>query len=242
MSAGWPLLTAATARPGAIAMAASFAGMFIGQAVRSRMQPETFRRWFLIAMILLGERPGLGTGDGLSAYVVYEPRIGKTDGDRNMISNIHARGTPPEEAADRLAALAAAMIEQRTSGVTLDLGRLGPLGEAAIRDLHDAAPGGVDGLIDAAVLDAAVLPAIRDGGKLATVRGFAGPSERGITIEPVRVTSYLHNHEALEQLARLVAEKRLTLRVAETFPPEQAADAQRKMAAGGTRGRLLIVF
>jgi NADPH:quinone reductase-like Zn-dependent oxidoreductase len=115
-------------------------------------------------------------------------------------------------------------------------------GEAAMRGLHDAAPGGVDGLIDAAVLDATVLPAIRDGGKLATVRGFAGPSERSITIEPVRVTSYLHNHEALEQLARLVAEKRLTLRVAETFRPEQAAEAQRKMAAGGTRGRLLIVF
>jgi ethanolamine ammonia-lyase small subunit len=78
-----------------------------------------------VAMILLGERPGLGTGDGLSAYVVYEPRLGKTDGDRNMISNIHARGTPPDEAAERLAALAAAMIAQRTSGVTLDLGRLG---------------------------------------------------------------------------------------------------------------------
>jgi uncharacterized membrane protein YfcA len=48
------LLTAATALPGAIAMAASFAGMFIGQAVRSRMQPEVFRRWFLISMIFLG--------------------------------------------------------------------------------------------------------------------------------------------------------------------------------------------
>ena len=48
------LLTAATALPGAVAMAAAFAGMFIGQAVRSRMQPEVFRRWFLIAMIFLG--------------------------------------------------------------------------------------------------------------------------------------------------------------------------------------------
>jgi len=48
------LLTAATALPGAIAMAASFTGMFIGQAVRTRMQPEMFRRWFLISMILLG--------------------------------------------------------------------------------------------------------------------------------------------------------------------------------------------
>lgn len=48
------LLTAATALPGAVAMVASFTGMFIGQAVRSRMQPEVFRRWFLISMILLG--------------------------------------------------------------------------------------------------------------------------------------------------------------------------------------------
>jgi uncharacterized protein len=48
------LLTAATALPGAVAMVCSFAGMFIGQAVRSRLQPEAFRRWFLIAMILLG--------------------------------------------------------------------------------------------------------------------------------------------------------------------------------------------
>ncbi|MGX1110573.1 MULTISPECIES: sulfite exporter TauE/SafE family protein [Bradyrhizobium] len=48
------LLTAATALPGAVAMAASFTGMFIGQAVRTRMQPEVFRCWFLISMILLG--------------------------------------------------------------------------------------------------------------------------------------------------------------------------------------------
>src|SRR3981189_3452242 len=48
------LLTTATALPGAVAMVAAFAGMFIGQAVRSRMRPEAFRRWFLIAMIFLG--------------------------------------------------------------------------------------------------------------------------------------------------------------------------------------------
>jgi uncharacterized protein len=48
------LVTAATALPGAVAMAASFIGMFIGQSVRSRLEPEAFRRWFLIAMILLG--------------------------------------------------------------------------------------------------------------------------------------------------------------------------------------------
>jgi len=48
------LLSASTALPGAVAMAAAFSGMFIGQAVRSRLQPEAFRRWFLIAMIVLG--------------------------------------------------------------------------------------------------------------------------------------------------------------------------------------------
>lgn len=77
-----------------------------------------------VAVILLGERPGLGTGDGLSAYLVHAPRIGNTDGDRNMMSNIHARGTPVEVAAPRLAALAAAMVEQGTSGVKLDLTRV----------------------------------------------------------------------------------------------------------------------
>ncbi|MFH2009625.1 MAG: ethanolamine ammonia-lyase subunit EutC [bacterium] len=93
----------------------------IGQAVRAR-----------VAAILLGERPGLGTGDGLSAYLVFEPQLGKTDGDRNMMSNIHARGTPPAQAARRLALLAGAMIDQRTSGVQLDLAALASeLGEAA---------------------------------------------------------------------------------------------------------------
>jgi uncharacterized protein len=47
-------LTASTAIPGAIALACSFAGMFFGQNVRSRMPTEAFRRWFLIGMILLG--------------------------------------------------------------------------------------------------------------------------------------------------------------------------------------------
>jgi uncharacterized membrane protein YfcA len=51
---GAGLLTAATALPGAVAMAASFAGMFVGQAVRTRLQPDIFRRWFQIGMIVLG--------------------------------------------------------------------------------------------------------------------------------------------------------------------------------------------
>jgi hypothetical protein len=48
------LLTAATALPGAVAMVCSFAGMYIGQSVRSRLKPDVFRLWFQIGMILLG--------------------------------------------------------------------------------------------------------------------------------------------------------------------------------------------
>ncbi|MCC6558930.1 MAG: ethanolamine ammonia-lyase subunit EutC [Polyangiaceae bacterium] len=94
-----------------------------------------------VAAILLGERPGLGTGDGLSAYLVHEPRVGKTDSDRNMMSNIHARGTPPEQAGKRLSVLVGAMMEQRTSGVGLDLGGLArELGDAAGRGYRAPEP------------------------------------------------------------------------------------------------------
>ncbi|MCE9574762.1 MAG: ethanolamine ammonia-lyase subunit EutC [Deltaproteobacteria bacterium] len=80
-----------------------------------------------VAVIVLGERPGLGTGDGLSAYLVHAPRIGNVDGQRNMMSNIHARGTPPAQAARRLAALIGAMLAQGTSGVGLDLAGIAEL-------------------------------------------------------------------------------------------------------------------
>ena len=75
---------------------------------------------------------GLGTGDGLSAYAVYNPKVGRTDGDRNMMSNIHARGTPPEQAGKRLTVLVGAMLQQKVSGVDLDLSPVASeLGEAA---------------------------------------------------------------------------------------------------------------
>jgi uncharacterized membrane protein YfcA len=48
------LLDKSTALPGVVALACSFTGMAIGQAVRARLEPETFRRWFLISMICLG--------------------------------------------------------------------------------------------------------------------------------------------------------------------------------------------
>jgi len=176
-----------------------------------------------LALDWLALRPGqtLGVTGAAGAVGGYAVELGRAEGLRVL-----AVAAPKDEAVVRR--FGAAIVV--------------PRGDAAVRGLRDAAGGGVDGLIDAAVLDGAVLPAIRDGGKLATVRGFSGPSERGIAIEPVRVGSYVLNHEALERLGRLVAAGKLTLRVAETFPPERVAEAQRRLAAGGTRGRLVLSF
>lgn len=69
-----------------------------------------------IAVLLIGERPGLATAESLSAYMAYSPRRGDTDARRNLISNIHARGVSPQEAAQRIAALADKMLRSQGSG------------------------------------------------------------------------------------------------------------------------------
>jgi NADPH2:quinone reductase len=117
-----------------------------------------------------------------------------------------------------------------------------PRGEGCAGAIREAFPDGVDAVIDAALLGPAILPAVRDGGQLAAVRAFAGESERGIEIRHVRVADYALNQEALSELVRRAGAGQLTLRVAETFAPERAGDAHRKLEAGGVRGRLLITF
>ncbi len=69
-----------------------------------------------VVVLLIGERPGLATAEGLSAYLAYRPRSGHTDAQRNLISNIHARGVGHEEAARRILALAEQMRRRQTSG------------------------------------------------------------------------------------------------------------------------------
>jgi ethanolamine ammonia-lyase small subunit len=72
-----------------------------------------------VVVLLIGERPGLATAESLSAYMAYQPRPGHNDAQRNLISNIHARGVLPEEAAQRILALADKMRALRTSGVAV---------------------------------------------------------------------------------------------------------------------------
>src|SRR5438046_481461 len=51
-----------------------------------------------VAILLIGERPGLATAVSLSAYLAYCPLAAHTDADRNLISNIHDRGVKADAA------------------------------------------------------------------------------------------------------------------------------------------------
>jgi|SRR5580704_4631103 ethanolamine ammonia-lyase small subunit len=73
-----------------------------------------------VVVLLIGERPGLATAESLSAYVAYQPSLSHTDANRNIISNIHARGLRAEEAAARILNLAARMMSAGTSGCLLN--------------------------------------------------------------------------------------------------------------------------
>ena len=119
-----------------------------------------------------------------------------------------------------------------------------PRGQGFTDAVLEAAPDGVDGLYDTALLRRAAFPAIRDGGQIVVVRGWDGDEveDRGIRVHPVMVATALERTDWLEELRRLASEGRLRLRVAREFPPEQAAEAQRVMDAGGLRGRAVIVF
>jgi NADPH:quinone reductase len=118
-----------------------------------------------------------------------------------------------------------------------------PRGDGFADAARAAAPEGVDGLLDTALLGRAAFPAIRDGGAMAVVRGWSdGPAERGIDIRAVGVRTVLERTEWLETLRERAGDGRLRLRVAAEFPPERAADAYRLMEAGGLRGRAVIVF
>jgi NADPH:quinone reductase-like Zn-dependent oxidoreductase len=103
-------------------------------------------------------------------------------------------------------------------------------------------PGGVPGLVDGANLDAAALPAIADGGAIATVKGWSGPAERGITVHPISAFTAVTDTALLEELRDLADDGALTFRVAEVMPATLAAEAHRRLATGGLRGRIVLDF
>ncbi len=73
-----------------------------------------------LALVLIGERPGLSAADSLGAYITWRPRVGAMDSSRNCISNIRAAGLPPEEAASQIDDLIGRAFVHEATGVRLN--------------------------------------------------------------------------------------------------------------------------
>jgi NADPH:quinone reductase len=117
-----------------------------------------------------------------------------------------------------------------------------PRGPAVADAIRRCVPGGADAVLDAAVMGAAALPAVRDGGQFMSVRPFGGEAVRSIKLSLVLVFGHLHEGDQLARLAKLADDGTLSLRVADTMPAQRAADAHRRFGAGGVRGRLVLTF
>ncbi len=117
-----------------------------------------------------------------------------------------------------------------------------PRGDDIAAQIRDAAPDGVDGLADGAVQNELAVGAVRDGGAFASVRGWTGSGERGITFHRTSVREYDHRGDLLDRLRQQTEDGLVTLRVAAAYAPEDAAEAHRRLEAGGTRGRCVIAF
>jgi ethanolamine ammonia-lyase small subunit len=73
----------------------------------------------LLVVVLIGERPGLTAHDSLSAYITFAPAIGRTDSERNCLSNIRSEGMSYSESSDRLLHLCAEARRRSLTGVQL---------------------------------------------------------------------------------------------------------------------------
>jgi len=103
---GWTLGPVTVVQQGRVAV-----GDAIGEGLGARC-----------GLMLIGERPGLSAADSMGAYLTWEPRVGRTDAERNCLSNIREGGLRVEEAAERLVALLTAARGRRLTGVGLKEG------------------------------------------------------------------------------------------------------------------------
>jgi ethanolamine ammonia-lyase small subunit len=72
-----------------------------------------------LAVVLIGERPGLSSPDSLGVYLTWAPRRGRRDAERNCISNVRAEGLAYRDAARTLCHLVDAARRRRLTGVAL---------------------------------------------------------------------------------------------------------------------------
>jgi ethanolamine ammonia-lyase small subunit len=91
---------------------ASQARVAIGDNIAEHMQAK-------LVAVLIGERPGLSSADSLGAYLTFGARRGTRDSARNCISNIHAHGLAPRQAAEKLAWLIREALKLGLTGIGL---------------------------------------------------------------------------------------------------------------------------
>jgi ethanolamine ammonia-lyase small subunit len=72
-----------------------------------------------IAVVIIGERPGLSAPDSSGVYLTWQPRLGCTDAERNCISNIQPHGLSYELAAHKLVFLIGEARRRKVSGIAL---------------------------------------------------------------------------------------------------------------------------
>lgn len=89
-----------------------YARVAIMDMIGEELKPEA-------AIVLIGERPGLGTAESMSAYMGYNPRVGMVESERTVISNIHKGGLPAAEAGAHLATMLKNILDAKASGVNL---------------------------------------------------------------------------------------------------------------------------
>jgi ethanolamine ammonia-lyase small subunit len=74
-----------------------------------------------VTILLVGERPGLATGESMGCYMAYEASSQKPESQRTVVSNIHRNGTPPVEAGAHIVSIVEIMMDKKLSGVELKL-------------------------------------------------------------------------------------------------------------------------
>jgi NADPH:quinone reductase-like Zn-dependent oxidoreductase len=194
------------------------AGATLVQAATLPMNGLTARQ----SLDQLALRPGqtLAVTGAAGCYGGYVVQLAKADG-----LNVIADAASADEALVR--SLGADIVVLRGDDIAARVRKVAPLG--------------VDGLADGSFQSGLAVGAVRNGGAFASVRGWSG-DERGISFHRTSVRAYNHRADLLDRLRQQAEDGLITLRVAATFPPEQAAEAHRRLEAKGTRGRLVLVW